>query len=379
MKIMHIGLATHFTEGLGYQDNLLSSQNAKDGHTVVFVADCQKYEHGVLVETPPEDRVLSDGVRLVRVPYDYILTDRISQAVRKSRELIKIVETFKPDVIFCHGTQTIELLNLVKYKKKNANVRLFADSHADYINSAKTFVSRYILHKILYKYIAQKAYPNLDALYYISYDTQTFLKEMYALSDRKMRFFPLGGQLKSRDERSHMRSVVRSALGLTDENLLFLVAGKLRKEKEIAGLLETFFKVRDLRPVLVVIGQIPDEEKTELQPLIERDRRIQYLGWKSTSELTNYLCASDLYLQPKCQSATLQNALCCGTPVMVYPYESHKPYVDGNGFFVQTQEEIFTVFQQVLHAPHQLVQMSEKSFEIASKLLDYKMLASYLY
>ena len=39
MKIVHIGLASYFTENMTYQDNQLSNQNVLDGHEVLVVSN----------------------------------------------------------------------------------------------------------------------------------------------------------------------------------------------------------------------------------------------------------------------------------------------------------------------------------------------------
>ena len=62
MKIAHIGLASYFTEGMSYQDNQLSGQNARDGHQVLVVSNAAKYVDGKVVETGYEDRFLENGV-----------------------------------------------------------------------------------------------------------------------------------------------------------------------------------------------------------------------------------------------------------------------------------------------------------------------------
>jgi hypothetical protein len=50
MKILHACLASHYTEGMSYQDNLLPDQNAHDGHDVTVISDCYVYQNDRLVE-----------------------------------------------------------------------------------------------------------------------------------------------------------------------------------------------------------------------------------------------------------------------------------------------------------------------------------------
>ena len=75
----------------------------------------------------------------------------------------------------------------------------------------------------------------------------------------------------------------------------------------------------------------------------------------------------------------MQNAICCGTPVALYPYSSHHPYIDDNGFFVSNEDDYVRVFESILSDPEILTNMSNASYSIARNLLDYKKLASRLY
>lgn len=48
LKIIHVCLASHYTEGMTYQDNQLADQNAADGHEVVVISDCCRYSGNAL-------------------------------------------------------------------------------------------------------------------------------------------------------------------------------------------------------------------------------------------------------------------------------------------------------------------------------------------
>ena len=49
MKIAHIALADHFTEGMSYQDNMLVRCNCDAGHEVLVVSDAKAFNKYVLV------------------------------------------------------------------------------------------------------------------------------------------------------------------------------------------------------------------------------------------------------------------------------------------------------------------------------------------
>ena len=47
MRIAHVGVAGPFTENMSYQDNILSHQNALDGHEVLYIANEYFFKNGV--------------------------------------------------------------------------------------------------------------------------------------------------------------------------------------------------------------------------------------------------------------------------------------------------------------------------------------------
>ena len=79
MKIAHICLCGPFTEGMTYQENLLSLQNALDGHDVLIIASRYSWEKDRIVKLPECSKMLVGGIKLVRISYDNILNDYITR------------------------------------------------------------------------------------------------------------------------------------------------------------------------------------------------------------------------------------------------------------------------------------------------------------
>ncbi|MEZ2691703.1 glycosyltransferase family 4 protein [Psychrobacter faecalis] len=379
MKILHICLAAHYTEGMAYQDNQLPDQNFKDGHDVLVVSDCYKYENGELVKVPEEDKVLDSGVRLIRLEYDFIINKTISAKVRKVTKLKELLEQEKPDVILFHGVAGWELLTVANYKKNNPKTKLYLDSHQDLYNSGTFFISLFFQYRIFNRYIVSRIRKHVDKVLYISLDSRDFLMKIYGFSEEELEFYPLGGNIVDEDMKKCLSKSVRKSNGYTCDDIIIVHSGKLSKSKKTNELIEAFSSVSSERLKLIIIGSIPKEETAILDPLISADKRISFLGWKTSSELVKYLCAADLYFQPGTQSATMQNAICCGTPIALYPYKSHEPYLKNNGFYVSCKSDYVEVFEKVLSNPNILKKMSLESYSIARKLLDYKLLASRLY
>ena len=144
--------------------------------------------------------------------------------------------------------------------------------------------------------------------------------------------------------------------------------------------MEAFAAVPELKAKLAVIGVIPETERPALEPLMEADNRVVYLGWKQSEELVEYLCACDLYCQPGSVSATMQNAVCCGCPVMSYPHLPYRKDLDfGNILWVKTREDMENTFRNLVDRSIDLQVLRAGSEQCARQLLDYRALAARLY
>ncbi|MFV0267748.1 MAG: glycosyltransferase [Draconibacterium sp.] len=375
MTIVHICLSSSYTYGMGYQDNLLVKYNLLAGHKVIVISNNAKYENGKLTETEEEDTILEDGSRLIRLKYDRIINSYLSSKIRKTKRLKKLLGTLSPGIIMFHGTASWELLTMAKYKQKNKNTKLYIDSHTDLNNSAKNWVSYFFLHKLFYRYLTRKALPYCEKLFYISEETGIFLKKAYGVPEPFLEFLPLGGEIMDKESKTIVRKEMRDKLNLTEQDILFCHSGKMDVKKKTYELIKIFTKTKQHNFKLLLIGTFTKDIEKQVAPLIKIDDRIIYLGWKTSGELKKYIAATDLYLQPGSQSATMQNALCVGTPVLIDNVPSHQIYNKGNAFLIDDCHEINNIFRRIADAPELLDHMSGIAYELAMEILDYKKLA----
>lgn len=380
MKIVFLGFASTYTPGMSYQDNCLCMQALADGHAVTYLSNPEKFVNGEIVETAAEDTVLPDGLHLIRLPYVKLGPDIVTKKVRAFRGVYDILENEQPDVLFCHGVGFWSILDAIRYKKAHPQVKFYADAHADLSNSGTNWLSFHVLHRIFYRYLAQKAIPYLDKYFFLGAECRAFSKSAYGVPDSLMEFYPLGGMIPTEEEYARCRAERRAELGVGETELLLLHSGKLEAPKRTEELLRAFAAVRDDRLKLCIIGSIPAERKGVLLPLIEADARVKYLGWKTGGELQEYLCAADLYCQPGSQSATMQNAVCRGCGIMLHDIPQYAEYFDhGNVVWVKTQQDMEAVIRGMADGTIDPNALRRSSWEFAREVLDYRKLAARLY
>lgn len=380
MKIAHIGLASYFTENMTYQDNQLTNQNVLDGHEVLMISNASKYEGGKVVATGYEDFYLENGVRLVRLPYRKVLSRSVSEKLRVVDGLYDLLERFEPDVILSHNLAYWSVLEVIRYKKNHPEVKLYADTHTSVYNSGRNWVSLHIQHRLLYRYLTHRALPYLEKYFYVGATEREFSKENYGVPVEMMEYFPLGGNPVEENVYLEKRAKRRAELTVAEDEILLLHSGKLDEQKRTKDLLEAFAAVPELKAKLAIIGSVPESEKEKLMPLMKADSRVVFLGWKQAPELLEYLCACDLYCQPGSVSATLQNAVCCGSAVLSYPHLIYTEGLDyGNILWAENKSEMEEIFRNLAGGSINLETLREGSRKCARELLDYRILAARLY
>jgi glycosyltransferase, group 1 family len=365
-------------DDFAYQENILPIANRKDGHIVKIIASRETFINGVLSYTEAKKYKVNGDIEIVRLNYKNIISPKISIKIRAYRNCYKEIEDFKPDVILFHGMCAYELLTVSKYKKNHPNIKLYVDSHEDFTNSATTFFSKNILHRLFYKRIVLRCLKYIDKVLYISEETRIFLHNFYEIPNENLEFYPLGGFIVEEEEKKLIREKIRKDLKISEKDTVLIHSGKLDKLKKTRELLNSFRKITNNNIHLIIIGSIPNDNQI-LYDLIKKDKRVKYLGWKTGDDLLKYICASDIYMQPGSQSSTSLTAVCCGLPILLYPSVSYKDMFDTNVFWVKNDEEIDEVILKITENPTLLDNMSKRSYEIAKEILDYKKLSARLY
>lgn len=376
MKILHIQFTSQFTEGLTYQENQLPPEMVKLGHEVHYWGTCIARIDSELKEVPPEEKVLENGVILRRFPYESFLFKTVTMKLKYVPGIYHELEVLAPDMIMMHDFQTLSGYAAAKYVKNHPDTVLVADCHTDRFNSARNFWSKQILHRHIYGPVARKIQENSKKIYYLSKETKEFLMDIYKMPDYNFSFLPLGGNILSDEIFLKYRNAKRAELKLSKKTVLVMHSGKLERAKKTKELLESFRKIpgKDVR--LIIIGKLMDDSGELIKKAADADtgdNRIVYLGWKSGTELIQYLCAADIYAQPGTQSATLQNAACCGCAVIAFPYDCYVNGIfGGNCSYASDRKELEHVLSRLVTDRDYLRIMKRKAYNTALKLLDYK-------
>lgn len=382
MKILHCCLSCFYIDNYNYQENMLVREHVRAGHEVLVLASTENYDaQGQLSYGAPRRYSGSDGAEVLRLPYRRLGPHALKRKIRAYPGVYQQLCEAKPDVIIFHGACAWELLTVLRYKKNNPSVKIYVDSHEDFNNSARGFISKNILHRLFYRPIFRKSISHVEKVLCISTETMDFIGEFYGCPKEKMEYFPLGGVIF--DDTTHRlnRLDIRKKYNIPPGALFFLQSGKFDKKKKLAEALAIFQKLPHVENIQYLIaGVLQEDVKAEVEALLAKDDRIRFLGWKNADELMQLLCAADVYVQPGSQSATLQNSICCRCAVIVDDVPSHYPFVKGNGWMVHDTEELLRAFEAAIDAFQEgrLEEIRVQSLHIARQLLDYQKMAQRL-
>ena len=316
MNILHICLCGQFNESMSYQDNLLTKYHSLQGHQVTIIAPTLKFDLGgkSIIDLKEEsDTIINDNIRLLRIKYKYKISRKINDKLRIYQGLYSRIEHINPDFIFIHGVQFFDALEIVRYLENHPHVKAVADNHADCHNSANGFVSRNILHKILWKYTAQKLASVCQVIYGVTPNRCTFLHEMYDIPLDKIKLLPLAADnyLIETKEKSFDKEEFKHKHNISEGLRIISTGGKLDAKKNISVLLKSLDAIKTKDFVLLLFGGINDET-------LERDLVnypfVKYLGWQGQEDIIDNFLASDLVCFPGTHSVLWEQSIACGVP-----------------------------------------------------------------
>ena len=377
MKIAHLCLSCFYIDGYSYQENELVRQHVMDGHDVVVIASTEVFdENRQLNYRAPGEYMGTDGARVIRLPYRRGLPHGVMKKLRMHPGVEDLLMREAPDVILFHGLCGWELLAVKRYKARRPAVRVFVDSHEDFNNSARSFVSKHLLHASYYRPILHRALSSIEKVLCISTETMDFVRDFYKVPPERMEFYPLGGQILSDDDYVQLRATGRRRHGVANDQILFVQSGKMDHSKKLVEALHAFSKTVDDQFRFIVAGHIHEDIASEVDQLMRNDPRIQFIGWQSSEQLRELLCSADVYVQPGTQSATMQMSLCCRCAVVLDDVPSHQPYIDQNGWLIGPKVTLENVFSEISRHPEALPTRSARSAALAARLLDYRLLAA---
>lgn len=375
MKIVHIELTGEFWTEAGYQENHLCRYQLMQGHEVTMIAMTPKDK-----QTKRSKAIFKQQqLKVIWLPFCIVVHRSISKILRIYQQLFQTLDEEKPDIIFIHNPQFWSLDKVIAYKKKNMHVKIFADNHADEFNSAKSWISKYILHKIIWKAKLQRLMPYCEMFWGVTPGRCDFLHQMYGIPKSRIQLLVLGADTLAIDfeHKAQIRDHIRSKLNIKSTDFVLISGGKLDRLKNTHVLLKTFQQIKSKKISLILFGPMEADYQNELIPYFE-DERIHYTGKLESKNIWKYYLASDLAIFPGTHSVLWEEAIGTGLPC-IFRNWSGMDHLDlgGNCIFISgdSVKELRASIEKLLENPDYLADMKQAAEEKGIKHFSYEHIA----
>lgn len=340
MKIVHIAPATTYNIGWGYQDNLLPRYQSYLGNEVTYITNLYSFKDGKKVIVNECDEVLSDGVRLIRLPYRKGAFSRITN-LKMYLEVFSILKEITPDFIFYHGLVSETIYDVVRYKREcNPKCIIVEDNHLDanihtlgrdVLNIKKTWLKQY------YRHINKKTIPYIEKVYGVTPWRKQYAEEFFGIPKEKTDVLIMGAEDEKMflDQRMQIREKIRNDYGYSEKDFVIVTGGKIDKKKKIDMLMRACSQVSGVK--LLIFGQVDDAMQKEFDEIVDKSSNIDYIGWIASDKVYELFYASDLVFFPG-QHSVLWEQACAAKVPCVFGWWPGMQHVDNGGNSVFLKE-----------------------------------------
>ncbi len=350
MNITHICLAGMVTEGWSYQENMLIKYHMANGHAVTMITSQWIRSGKTIKKCVKTDYIGEYGAHYVRLPITN--KDAIDYRFKRYSGLLEAIEQSKPDLIFIHNFQFIDIKTVAKYLNDHP-VPLLIDSHSDFSNSGSNFISRIFLHKCFWRHYAHLIEPYVTFFYGVLPARVDFLTDVYGFPKEKCRLLVMGvdDELARKAKASSSRSVIRKKYGISENDFLIMTGGKIDKAKrQTLLLMQAVKKIKCNRLKLLIFGSVDSSFLEEFNSLCDGNI-IQFAGWVDSANTYDYIDAADLFVFPGRHSVYWEQVAGLGIPMIVKDWAgTHHVDLGGNVLFLKedTVQEIQFTIESIL-------------------------------
>lgn len=386
MRIIHICLSSFYIDNYGYQENMLPKYHVKLGYEVMVLASLVSFnQHGEQCILPmSSDYISSDGYKVKRI--DYRNRKKYNLLLRRYHGVYSCLKDFSPDIIFIHGASFWDIHKVAQYVKERRNqgaeIQVFVDNHADWVNSGRNWLSLNILHKIIWRRCHQVIEPYTSKFYGVLPIRCEFLKQVYNVPSNKVELLLLGVDDIALDNlrKNVNRYEYLEQLGIDSSHFIICTGGKLDDKKNTMQLIEAI-KMEPFNSIdLLVFGTMDKEYEEKMKSLLN-NRNIHFLGWQSQIDINKIFLISDLAVFPGTHSVLWEQAVGCGIPCIFQRWKGIEHLdIGGNCIFLENGKnvkEIYRNLYEIIYDKNYYNFMKTISQESGIKRFSYSEISKY--
>ena len=375
MKILHLCLSASYIEGLSYQENLLSQYHKKMGFDVYVLSSLKSFDKdgNYIYEKDAKEYDNVFGIHVKQLPYIWPL--KLGKLLRKYKGTYRNIVQICPDIIFMHGVQSVENAAVVRYAKEHPGVKIFADNHSDFSNSATNWISKTFQHKVLWKHYSQKLNPYVTRFWGVLPARVDFLTDLYGLPKEKVDLLVMGAddEFVKKYSTAEAKDTIREKLGYKKSDFIIVTGGKIDQwKKQTLLLMDAVNEIDNSSIMLLVFGSIVPELKDEVMKRCSD--KVKYIGWANTEQSYEYFACSDIVCFPGRHSVYWEQVAGQGIP-MICKYWAGTTHVDCGGNVIFLQQDSSSVIREAILKSVNDISTMKESAKKCSSLFMYSSIA----
>ena len=379
MKIVHI--VNRFVPDAGNQINLLAKYERRNSHEVTIVAPDLKYSHQAFIKFYGIENIKqrdsqfcqNTKVKIIRLNIFKYLSGR---AVFK-KEIFKIVEDEKPDILFIHGNDTmIAMQYLLRINKLNHPILL--DSHMVDVASKNKY-------RELFRFLYRKAFApiiNRNEIPVIRIQESDYVQKHLGIKASNAPFISVGSDPELFYPDESIRNIFRLKYNIDMKAYVVLYAGKLDENKGGMFLAKALMKRLDTSKDVwfLIIGNTSEEYGERIEDMLRKsENRILRFETQKYIDLPQFYQSSDLVIYPKQCSLSFYDAQACGLPVLFEDIDVNKArtrYGTAKVFKPDNLQDFRRILAEMINLPEDKYRiMSKKAIEYIKDQYSYEKLS----
>ena len=380
MKIVHMCLGCFFPDNYSYQENMLPKFHKALGYEVEVIASLVTFDKNGKGTFLPKGSVYQNEYDIKVTRLDYQQPVKVNQKLKRYVGTYAALEKAKPDILFIHGCQFMDMDVVVKYLKAHSNVKVYVDNHADFSNSATNFLSKNLLHKMLWRHCAHLIEPYTTKFYGVLPARVDFLKDIYKLPPEKCELLVMGSDDDKIEEASakNARQMIRQKYQIEEDDFLIMTGGKIDAWKtQTLLLMEAVNKIQNEKVKLIVFGSVTQELQDKVAARCS-GTKVQFIGCVKSEDSYDYFSAADLVVFPGRHSVFWEQVAGMGIPMLCKRWDG-TTHVDvgGNVKFLEKDsvEEIQSILEDLTENPEHYRQMLAAAQGKGREQFSYKEIA----
>ncbi len=307
------------------------------------------------------DTPLLDGY-----PYEWVKNDAKEAGTHHFNGIINPgltsqVKAWNPDAVLVYGWAFNSHLKIIRYFKDKVPVLFRGDS---------TLLDRQKGIKALLKGIFLKwVYRHVDHAFYVGTNNKAYFKK-HGLKDNQLSFAPHAiDNARFAADRKNEAALLRQSLGIKEDELIIMFAGKFEEKKDPILLMEAFLNLSKPGIHLLFIGNGPLEVQLKLNA--KGNDNIHFMDFQNQSMMPVTYQACDLFCLPskgpgETWGLAINEAMACGKAILVSDrvgcvVDLVKSGQNGATFKAAEINDITGCLQQLTNDKIQLVKYGERS------------------